>query len=383
MIIPTIGRMSGNRWALDFARFLSKQVDEVKVVVHTLPPTLLPLVRDKLGSLDCDILRVESVSTSPIEMFHRQFGNKMTREIVKSLEPQIAQKPPDVIFLVGNECHSLGRTLCKLFSRRLPGVTKPILCVAPADLPDNALLLETKSPSILRGFLRFCAYPFVNLIQKWSFRSFDFVIPNSPWTKALVETLYEISCTSPLILLDDETFDRPLDVKRGEYIAVATSDLDTTLSKLVSDLHESGVPIVAFGPDRVGSVPYVGYLSEQDLVRLIAGARATLFLFNYEALGMLPIESLALGTPVICTRRQGPHALFSRNKFVTLCTNEYLPIYRACMDALSPRPDSARIEDECRSTVQGFMGDNAVTQLLNTLDLKASNHLSCNYQQSV
>ncbi len=80
-------------------------------------------------------------------------------------------------------------------------------------------------------------------------------------------------------------------------------------------LHEAGVRIVAFGGkpvaggklnDGLGAIERLGQVSDADLRRLYTNALFTMVPFSYEALGFVPIESMACGTPVLTYGRQGP-----------------------------------------------------------------------------
>ncbi len=81
------------------------------------------------------------------------------------------------------------------------------------------------------------------------------------------------------------------------------------------DLHSAGVKIVGFGSkipwtthlDRFTPwMDFRGRVSNEELVRLYSNALFTMFPFTFEALGWVPIESMACGTPVLTYGRQGP-----------------------------------------------------------------------------
>lgn len=80
-------------------------------------------------------------------------------------------------------------------------------------------------------------------------------------------------------------------------------------------LKRAGVRIVGFGSkipagslfDRArSSIDFHGPVSRQALVALYSNALFTLFPFTCEPMGLVPIESMACGTPVLTYNRQGP-----------------------------------------------------------------------------
>ncbi|HZY70397.1 MAG TPA: glycosyltransferase family 4 protein [Thermoplasmata archaeon] len=90
---------------------------------------------------------------------------------------------------------------------------------------------------------------------------------------------------------------------------------ETELST-VRSLIRSGIPVKLFGgksgdwlPDSWGREPnldVVGYVSKEELRELYTNALFTAFPFTEEPFGLVPIESMACGTPVLTYRKQGP-----------------------------------------------------------------------------
>ena len=60
---------------------------------------------------------------------------------------------------------------------------------------------------------------------------------------------------------------------------------------------------MAMDEPRVPGVRYLGYLSEQEKLAAMAGARAVVCPSPYESLSIVLLEALALGTPVLVTER--------------------------------------------------------------------------------
>jgi glycosyltransferase involved in cell wall biosynthesis len=82
---------------------------------------------------------------------------------------------------------------------------------------------------------------------------------------------------------------------------------------LIKIIADSGVKVKVFGtiPDRINrtaskNIIFLGKVSSKKLVDLYSNAVFTLFAFNHEPFGYIPIESMACGTPVLTFNRQGP-----------------------------------------------------------------------------
>lgn len=83
---------------------------------------------------------------------------------------------------------------------------------------------------------------------------------------------------------------------------------------IIKAIADAGVIIKVFG--NFSSVPkplikhsnidFLGKVSDEELVNLYSNALYTLFAFNHEPFGYIPVESMACGTPVLTYGKQGP-----------------------------------------------------------------------------
>lgn len=83
---------------------------------------------------------------------------------------------------------------------------------------------------------------------------------------------------------------------------------------VIRAIADAGVNLKVFGdrsfmsgiPKNYRNISFLGRVSNEELVDLYSNALYTLFAFNHEPFGYIPIESMACGTPVITYNKQGP-----------------------------------------------------------------------------
>ena len=114
----------------------------------------------------------------------------------------------------------------------------------------------------------------------------------------------------------------PMDGARDDYLLfLGRMTADKGAHRAVEVAKKAGVPLLLAGKNREpaerayfdecvkphlreGMIEYVGEVSHEEKVRLLQKARATLFPIDWEEpFGLVMIESMACGTPVLATRR--------------------------------------------------------------------------------
>lgn len=102
---------------------------------------------------------------------------------------------------------------------------------------------------------------------------------------------------------------------RDYILAYLGKETDTAAIKLLMELD---FPIKMFGAKSsgwvegalkgspTGQVEFLGRVSEEELASLYSNALFTAFPFTEEPFGLVPVESMACGTPVLTYRWQGP-----------------------------------------------------------------------------
>jgi glycosyltransferase involved in cell wall biosynthesis len=83
--------------------------------------------------------------------------------------------------------------------------------------------------------------------------------------------------------------------------------------QVIKAIADAGVKLKVFGdsqiPDlmkKTANITLLGKVSDEELVRLYSNALYTLFAFDHEPFGYIPVESMGCGTPVLTFNRQGP-----------------------------------------------------------------------------
>jgi len=82
-------------------------------------------------------------------------------------------------------------------------------------------------------------------------------------------------------------------------------------------------------------VQVLQYISDQQYIKILQNSLVTLYPARYEPFGMVPIESMACGTPVIALKEGGPMESIIHNKTGFLSSNqikEYKKYIQYCID---------------------------------------------------
>jgi glycosyltransferase involved in cell wall biosynthesis len=158
-------------------------------------------------------------------------------------------------------------------------------------------------PPILKALLRLTA-PAILSMEAYRLQQFDFLLANSQFTK---EQLYFHSgCKSQRVYLPldvDNYAPRRNEIKDNYLFAVGNPreiEVDT-----VAELAQK-TRVVYAGRRSLPHCDNRGFVSDQELGRLYSGAVATIFPHHHEEFGLIPLESMACGTPVLTYDYQGP-----------------------------------------------------------------------------
>jgi glycosyltransferase involved in cell wall biosynthesis len=111
----------------------------------------------------------------------------------------------------------------------------------------------------------------------------------------------------------DTSFFKPVTNPSNDYVLTYVGK--ETQFNVLRRIADHGIKIVAFGSKvawmprwftKHSNIDYRGRVSDDELTKLYANARFTVFPFIHEPFGYVPVESMACGTPVLTYNKQGP-----------------------------------------------------------------------------
>jgi hypothetical protein len=152
-----------------------------------------------------------------------------------------------------------------------------------------------------------------------SLRTFDLVIANSKVTATFLHTLYNLSVSGVIYPpIDTEVFQPNGQKTQKEITLYLGSHLGDTnyaiVKKIVAKVTENGYIANLFGNSRMASqiigegsksVLYHSYLSDIELAQMYSRSKLTVCPQKWEQFGMVPVESLSCGTPVLAFNCMG------------------------------------------------------------------------------
>lgn len=175
------------------------------------------------------------------------------------------------------------------------------------------------------------AIRFLRRIDFKSSQNVDYFIANSEETKKRIEKFYKkdsvviyppVSLASSKLatsnqLNNDELKANSLDA-RGYYLAGGRIARSKHTDLIIDTFIKNGLPLKIFGKGFAGfeeelrgrvrnhpRIEMLGEVSDEEKDRLMAGARAFIFASEDEDFGIVPVEAMMSGTPVIAHRSGG------------------------------------------------------------------------------
>ena len=333
IVVPYIrGIWGGNRIHLELSSYLST-IHEVNNFSYKVYDKIITEYRKKLNS-NFEYVRLNTADgfEFPYSLKY-MYGGLVDFALYKMLRKSNKTKPLDTIILISStEGWWLGFLIKKFWKGKKPKVylfqTDPPLGV------EINFYEKGRSGTIIRSIINRTFIYF----QKYRIKFFDTIFGLSNWTNDIMHNYYG---TTPVGKAGgvDPIFMSPINVKHrfsNGYIVVPTVALDEERKRMIKKLHGDGIDIELFGPVSIDGMSSHGFLNDEEMINLIGNANALLFLFDYEGFGLVPLESLSIGTPVITEDKQGPGGELRDNKFVHFIKN-YDDLKKECRKKLSTK----------------------------------------------
>jgi hypothetical protein len=357
IVVPFLHKLAGNRLAIDIAEALQKAGN----TVYLLSELASEEVKNYISSTNLsNRFLFRYIYDGNISSFHyalRRFSRRRDRKLLTLIKSISKDGQFDVVLVFANEGHYIGRLLKKHQSSN--HILSVLVVMELIEYPF--ILNKTPKVKFLKAFFT-PILPFLHLSELQNMSSFDVILSNSDWTSIMTETFYGILPMMCVASVNTEKFNSQFEGPDKKYIALPTASLKGSDIQMVKRLKEDGIEFISFGPYSIHGIKYMGYVDELELRQIYANAMATLFLFDYEALGLPVLESLASGTPVITIPKQGPYLTLSGNPFVYF-ENSYDSLLKKCKEILS-LGKTAEIVRSCKDSVSHFSSQFVAMKLL-------------------
>jgi len=360
-VAPWLHGILGHRIDLNLARELANRGARVDFFSEWIDQPSVDPVKAALGRATLRLGRaVPSDRTSYAKFARVQYSRSLDRRVAERIAALHAETPYDVVYLIANESHWLPTYVRKRLSK-----PRPVVAVNVRNIVEDPFMLGYERPWKLLRTLLSPLYPLIHQVEVQRLRQFDTVFSNSDWTSILLDYFYGIRDSPVLSMVDGGFYETPLAVTGTEsesYVAVPTAALDRSGERLVREISESVPNLRTFGKRSVAGVPHAGFLLDAELAPFLANATASLVIFDYETLGLLPLESLAAGTPVATLSKQGVR--------VALKGNPHVRFGESAQELVSAIRELSRLSKDrswrgsCRESVRRFAPAPAVDQWL-------------------
>lgn len=364
-VTPWLHGVRGNKIVLSYANELARTGHDTELLAHTVRPTFRAEIERLLGRARLSYVKEsDRPYVGHADEIAWQLAGGRDRALADLITNSHQRSPFDALVLAANEGHGVGR----LLRARLQG-SGPLLGWSVMELIDHSFLLRYERDLPALRSLASPLYPIIHSRWARSLAAYDFLMANSEWTGDLLDYLYGAQIRHIFMSLAPSTFERPSPTGADTsppYIAVPTASLGPHEQRLLTEVASSGVPLVGYGPRPARGIQHLGYLTEDRMREVLAGAAATLFLFDYEALGLIPFESLALGTPVITLPKHGVRRQWLQHPFVTFARSpeEFVEAVRRSLE----HPPTPEARQRAADSIRPFAAANTAQEFVHFLE---------------
>lgn len=310
IIIPYLHKIEGNKTALLLAPQLMKEGNDVSLIIWKIKSDIYDNLIEKYPDLKIKYHKIlKKGKFGIIFAIKYQLLKGVDRKLSNMILNGEKSSKFDFVIVPSNEGKWIGQYIKKSKLKE-----KPITMVTVMELHENGMLMYHRKKGIKIASLLF--YPLFFILQIFEdkrIKSFDIITVNSKWTANSLSYFYGLNSQIVVNHYDSEVFKvhkeyENIDVK---YIAVPTVSITEKHKRIIQKLLKDGINIIAFGKRKIDNENYLGFVTDEKLRDILTNASATLFLFDYEAFGLIPLESLICGTPVITEPKLGVFAEYN------------------------------------------------------------------------
>jgi glycosyltransferase involved in cell wall biosynthesis len=170
--------------------------------------------------------------------------------------------------------------------------------------------------------------PFLRMYDFATAQRVDYLIANSQETRSRIKKFYrrEAKVIYPPVKVGNNSLPPPLKIrggsaswrrgvmKRSYFLSVGRLTYAKRVDLAIEACNKLKVPLKIVGTGREEeslrkiagpTIEFVGSVSDEELARLYVGAKALIFCALQEDFGMVPVEAMALGVPVIVLKQGG------------------------------------------------------------------------------
>ena len=358
-------RIEGYITLIKLANLLSEQ-NEVNVVLYEIPKSIERKVREMIGKAHLQFIKYGEIKPGFIHGMKFEVSGLPDFRLFNYLR----RTEYDAILVI-----SSGQAWwLAFFYHILDPRKRTIVGLVPTDPPRQVKLefyVDHKRPHIWE----FRSWFFMQM-QYFRLKFFDIVFGQSKLTDEIFSYFYNINTIGLAGTFDDTIYNvQHIENLAKPYIAVPTVSLDDDRIALIKQLKSDGVNMRIFGKIRIGIAEELGYVSTETLIDIFRGAAATLFLFDYESLGLIPFESLAVGTPVITERKLGPYSDLKDNAYTNFIDiSEYNSILNLCENYLN-RDRSIEENEQISRSVSDRTFENYVKIIYENISILSNDKL--------
>lgn len=304
IIIPYLHKIEGNKTALLLASQLMKEGNDVSLIIWKIKSTIYEDLTEKYPGLKIKYHKIlKKGKFGIIFAFKYQLLKGVDRKLSNMILNEEKSSMFDFVIVPSNEGKWIGQYIKKSELKE-----KPITMVTVMELHENGMLMYHRENGFkIASFLFYPLFFILQIFEDKRIKSFDIITVNSKWTANSLSYFYGLNSQIVVNHYDSEVFKghkecEKIDVK---YIAVPTVSITEKHKRIIQKLLKDGINIIAFGKRKIDTENYLGFVTDEKLRDILTNASATLFLFDYEAFGLIPLESLICGTPVITEPKLG------------------------------------------------------------------------------